>query len=796
MISPRWLKILRDLKDNLSRTVLSVLSIAVGVIAFGGMLTARNTVIINLDAAYRDSNPSDLTIDLGPFDSQLQRWVATQPGVRDATGMTVITGKIAKADGSEQDVTIYAHADYKAMRLNKLKSVDGAYPPARGDFALERSTVRAAALNFGDSIRLTTNADKVHVLRYSGVIYDVSTPAGPATTVWNLFIDARTLADLDIDTRPTRMLVQSMPGTAVADKYALADRLRDGLGKRGFTVRSLSVNERGEHWAAATVGGIILILVLVGAVALVMSGFLIVNVVNGLLLSQRKIIGIMKIVGGDRWQIFGVYLVMMVSLGFLALLFAMPLSALMGNTLARFISGVINFDITRSGFTPQIAGLEAIVALLVPMLFSAGPIWSALRITPAQAISDVAPRQKATLLDRILARLEQLPRTLALALRSVFRNNTRLIVTMLTLIVAGGVFISILNLREGLPATLTRNLAINSADITITFGAPVGRAGAENRALQVPGVTQAEGWLTVQSTVVRPDGDGSTIVLTGGNANARSVVPPIVGGRWLSTFSPDTRDEIVLSMGVLDSEPGLKLGDTLTLKRNGETRLFRIVGFVTRSGGAGSTTFPGYAHYESVARLSGLNGSATTVRVMTADTSRAATDALVPVLRAQFEDAGFSVVNVQSRAQQLAQVIQAISVIITLLIVVATLIAIVGGLGLAGTMSLNVMERTREIGVMRAVGAETPDLRMMFVVEGLFIGLLSAVISFVLSFPLTSLFGVALASALRFGSISVIYSPTGYLLWPLIVSVVSIVASLSPARRATQISVREALAYA
>ena len=106
MLSPRWLKVVRDLKDNISRTLLSVLSIAVGVIAFGGMLIARNTVVTNLNLAYQASNPSDITIDLGPYDRALLRWVKNQPGVRDVAGSAVLNGTIKKADGNDQDVTI------------------------------------------------------------------------------------------------------------------------------------------------------------------------------------------------------------------------------------------------------------------------------------------------------------------------------------------------------------------------------------------------------------------------------------------------------------------------------------------------------------------------------------------------------------------------------------------------------------------------------------------------------------------------------------------------------------------
>jgi putative ABC transport system permease protein len=796
MLSPRWRKVLRDLKDNRSRTLLSILSIAVGVTAFGGMMIARDTIITNLNLAYSSSNPTDLTIDLASFDHELLRWVKTQPGVQDAAAMTVVNGVVEKADGADQDITLFAFADYPAISLNKLKPVSGQYPPARGVFLLERASVGAAGLTPGMVVRLRLGTDKRYAITSSGALYDVSTPAGPAAARWNLYIDERTLSDLDLDARPNRLIIRSAPGITVEGKYVLADRLTDALGRRGLTVRAVNVNERSEHWAAGTAGGILLILVLVGGVTLLLSGFLIINVVNGLLLSQKKIIGIMKIVGGDRWQIFGVYLTMMASLGLLALMLALPVSALLGNAVARLIATVINFDVVVSGFTWRIAVMEAVVAILVPVAFSAGPIWSALQSTAAQAISEVAPRQKANPIERLLAKLENIPRIVTLAFRSLFRNTLRLAMTALTLIVAGGIFIAILNLRVAMPSTIARSLDVNNADVTITLGAPIPRIAAVNRALQDPGVTYAEGWIATQSTVVRADGDGSTLLLNGGADDSRFVAASIDSGRWLSPYSLETRDEIVLSVGVLDSEPDLRLGGTVTLKRGGASHTFRIVGFVRRTGGAAASTFPAYGHYETISRFAGLADMATSVRVRSLESGKAYTDQLVERLRVRYEDANVPVVNAVSRATLQGNVISAFNIIVTLMIIVAALIAVVGGLGLAGTMSLSVMERTREVGVMRAVGAQSPDLRAMFVVEGLFIGLLSALISYVLSVPLTRVIGEALGAGVRIGAIDMQFSAAGYLLWPVIVSVVSVVASLSPARRASQISIREALAYA
>src|SRR5690606_19544695 len=68
-----------------------------------------------------------------------------------------------------------------------------------------------------------------------------------------------------------------------------------------------------------------------------------------------------------------------------------------------------------------------------------------------------------------------------------------------------------------------------------------------------------------------------------------------------------------------------------------------------------------------------------------------------------------------TRAELISDTVSGFDILITVLIGMAIIVAAVGGLGLAGTMSLNVLERTREIGVMRAVGASTGTIRRLFI---------------------------------------------------------------------------------
>jgi putative ABC transport system permease protein len=124
----------------------------------------------------------------------------------------------------------------------------------------------------------------------------------------------------------------------------------------------------------------------------------------------------------------------------------------------------------------------------------------------------------------------------------------------------------------------------------------------------------------------------------------------------------------------------------------------------------------------------------------------------------------------------------------------AIIIAIVGSIALSGTISLSVMERTREIGVMRAIGASSWDISRLFIGEGLILGWLSWLIALPLSLPAGRIMLTAISQAFRQDYLYH-YTPTGALLWFGIITILSVLASWAPARSATRISVRESLAY-
>ena len=137
----------------------------------------------------------------------------------------------------------------------------------------------------------------------------------------------------------------------------------------------------------------------------------------------------------------------------------------------------------------------------------------------------------------------------------------------------------------------------------------------------------------------------------------------------------------------------------------------------------------------------------------------------------------------------------AFNIIVGMLLIMAVLMAFVGGLGLMGTMSLNVLERTREIGVMRAVGASNGAIRGIVMVEGMMIGLISFLVGALLAIPLGQLLSDALGAVIFQTPLHYTVASDGIIIWFVVVVVISTLATILPAQNAARLTVREVLAY-
>ena len=528
-------------------------------------------------------------------------------------------------------------------------------------------------------------------------------------------------------------------------------------------------------------GLLLLLMASFGLFALALSGVLVVNLLTALMASQVRQIGVMKAIGGTRRQIASLYLAQALVLGGAALLVGVPAGLWCGRLLCRYLSVFLNFDIASFAVPVWVFGLTALVGLVVPLVAAAHPVLRGVSITVREALSDYEIRQAGfgvSGFDRALAGLGGPGRPLLLSIRNCFRRRTRLVLTIATLAAAGIFFLSALNVRASLAHTIDRLLAARKADLSVTLAQMVPLATVERAVRGVPGVKRLEGWIVSER-------DRFTVVAL--PAQTDMLAPEIVEGRWLRAGETDA---LVANERLVTRLPGLKAGGEITLAMGPAESSWRVVGIV-REPFSPALAYVPLAFFEA----HGHAGVTNSLRLLLDDASPAAIAGAKERVDRALEGEDVRALASSSRYDGRRGFDEHMLMIQVFLIVMASILAGVGGLGLTTTMSLNVLERRREMGVLRAIGASPSAVWRIVVAEGVVVSSLSGVLAALLAWPVSRALGDLLVGLMLGGRLDFVIEPLGPPGWLVLSILLGVVASLLPARQASRHSVREALAH-
>jgi putative ABC transport system permease protein len=323
----------------------------------------------------------------------------------------------------------------------------------------------------------------------------------------------------------------------------------------------------------------------------------------------------------------------------------------------------------------------------------------------------------------------------------------------------------------------------------VTFERPYRSERVQAETARIAGVDQSDTWIQLPARRVRPNGEeGGVLYLFSPHAGSDLVPgPTIIEGRWLS---PEDENALVADAIFMREEPDLRVGDTVVLKINGREHEFKLVGV-----GMGVMIPMIYANYPYISRISGNYGGADASLVRMQDRDPMTIGAATRTLEAHYGRAGLRVENIQTVIDERAEAYVTFQIVIVLLLIMATTLALVGGLGLMGAMSINVLERTREIGVLRTVGASNRGVARVFILEGILIGVLSWAFGSLLAIPLGRLLSDMVGLSIMATPLTFDFSMQGVWAWLVIVILLSALASFLPARNASRLTVREVLAY-
>lgn len=799
-----WVKVWHDLWHNKVRTLLAVLSIAVGVFAIGAIFGMVDQLLSGMDAAHRAVSPSHINIILRNYvDEDTALSVADVPGVVDVDPVNQISVRYKLDSEAEWELgTLVMRADYTDQTYDVLVLKDGNWPQD-DKIAAERLTAQFYDVGIGSEVIFDQDGSE-RAYEIDGLIRHPFVPPPLFGGQAHFFTDAEGLADFGVpEGRFGQLLVQVEP---YSREFAqeVAGEIRAELADQGVGVVVTLYQDPDLHWGRMFVEGVTLVLQGMAIVSLLLSVILVINTLTAVITQQTDQIGVIKAIGGVSGTIVKVYLSGVLVYGLLALLIALPLGAMTAFGATQWFLNIFNIDYETFQFSTRAIVLQVLAALAAPLLAALWPVLRGAAISVREAIAtyglggDFGSNGLDRAIDRVGERF--LPAAYAAALGNMFRRKGRLLLTLAVLVIAAVTYLVVMSLVSSTTLTLDNDMARRGYDLRIGFTQNQRSERVLDLAADVPGVESAEMWYSRNATILREgerleDSAGLGAQLLGIPADTVMRAPLIVDGRWLEPG--DERVVVINQDTAVDNN--IAVGDSITLDLgelgDGE---WQVVGIYKEVYDIGFVVEAIYAPIGAVADVTNQVNEGTQIYVQTADKSLTGVTAVSDELKSVFEDAQMDVdlYTTSIKLEERQDVDNQFASVVQMLTGLSMLMASVGGIGLMGALGISVVERTREIGVMRAIGASSRTILGVFIMEGLLHGLLSWLVAIPLAYVLAGPMARLLGQTMIEVDLDYAFNGTAVVAWLVIIVVISVLASLLPARRATRISVRESLAYA
>ncbi len=793
MVVPRWKKVLADLWSNKVRSLLVVLSIAVGVFAVGSVASVYVIMQHDVSADFLSTNPHAALIYSDGFDENLLYALRKTPGVADIEGRSAISGKLVDRNGKTYPMQVTRYPAYKDIRIDQIRLDQGSPDLLAHDIYLERQVATSLGYQVGDTLQILLDNGRTRELRIAGIVHAVDANGFYFSQSADAYTNGDTLEWLGGPADYNEMAITvSAQGSDEAHVRAVAGAVADRIKKSGRNVYVTVVYHPGQHPAMQIVDGILSLMGGLGVLVVGLSAFLVINTITALMGQQIRQIGIMRAIGASIGQVTWLYLVLVLAFGIAALALAIPLSAAVAYATCNWMAGLLNVNLAGFRIPAVALAMEIGVGLALPVFSALVPVFSGTRITVREALSSygVNLARKISWFDRLLETVRGLPRPLLISIRNTFRRKGRLALTLTTLTLGGAIFIGVFGVRDSIRMALNQTFGYILLDVNVNFNQPYRYERLQEAVKGIPGIVSTEGWMFMTAQAMKADQQTGDDVLMIGLPSASTLIKPVLtSGRWLLAG-----DEAAVVVGnhYMKMRPETKVGDVVQMRIANKDRPFTVVGIYEMAGNVIPPIV--YTNYDYLALLSGQVGRVSSLRVITDRSDLARQKEVQKALETRFKDLGMQA-TMQTSSETIAQQNSLTDIIIYLLLFMAVLIAVVGGLGLMGTMSMNVLERTREIGVMRSVGAENLAIFQLMVVEGGLIGLISWGLGAVLSIPITRLLDTTVGISLLNVPLKLVFSWEGLWIWLFVVMFLSTLASLMPARNAVRLTLREVLAY-
>lgn len=442
--------------------------------------------------------------------------------------------------------------------------------------------------------------------------------------------------------------------------------------------------------------------------------------------------------------------------------------------------------------SPPVGNYLGLIAagLLLPVIFSLSALFRGTRISVQDALTDYGitaeskPHKKKAWFSLPLSN------QMVLAFRNTLRRKKRLLVTVATMSLGVAIFATGFNVRQSLSHFLTTNRVSMKYDVQVVLREATPAETALDPFRSVTNVDRIELWNggkgRLQSNIVSTMNSVGIVALP---YNTDLMSWDVIKGRWLQAGK---ETEIVMNQRAAESFGYPEVNKVHPIRIKDRFIRAKLVGIVKE--------FDVAKIYIDKTRYDRLVNPAHLVNSLMFVAGKNSYDQVIDLKKAietAIAGSNLDVLFVMSQAERAKIIYDHLNIILTILSFLALLVLVVSALGMASATGINIMERTREIGVLRAIGATPKMIYRIFIAEGMMVSVVSIVAGIILSWPLSVLaatyFGYLILRART--SLEFSFSSTGFLITLALTMIFGWLASRIPARRAVSVSTRKALSY-
>jgi putative ABC transport system permease protein len=792
----RATKILRDVRAMRGRVLFMVLALAAGQTALGAVLWMRGVLQREMDRNYMGTIPASATFDIGGdgVTPALLEQVRARPEVAAAERRATLSARWrvdASADWGR--ALLFVFDSFADQSVTTVRHESGALVPEPGTVLVERSAMGVIGVRIGDTIEVSVAGGAPATLEIAGVVHDPALAPAATEQAGYFYAGPQTLGLLG---RPPRLNeLRVLVANAPLDQRAVEEQveaLGGWLAARDLRIHEVKVPPPGHHPHQAPSNGILLLLSVFAGLTLLLAAALAASLMATMMARQVREIAIMKTIGAAAGQIRWIYASMLGTIAVVALLVSAPATVVLSRAGIDSVARLLNFDIASHAVPFWVVAVQLGTGLGLPLLAAAPVILRAGRASVRQAADDHGARvPRRAGLDRLIGALDN--RLLQAALRNALRVPRRLALTLGLLAVGGGLFISAMSVNDAWEEMTEQVFETRHYDVEVRLA-----EAADASVLQhSTHVEEVEAWGISPVTHTTPAGlPLSRTYPDGGHGSFSLVAVPDEtqlidfrqrSGRWLR---PGDTDAVVLNQMAAARLAADPVGTRIDLAVEGRRATWEVVGVVDE------VAAPANAYVNHRAFVARTGQSLRALRVATA-TSREprATRAAIAGLQRELAASGRKVVAAVPLQLLFNAMAEHVVVLVRILLGLALLMAAVGVLALSSSMSASVVERTRELGVLKAIGARPAQVRRLILTEGLFVTLLSLPLAVLIGAPVAGAVGQVVGRLSFEMPLSLNLSWSAVAIWSAGVLMVSAVASLVPSIAATRRSVQEAISH-